>query len=124
MFGLNFADMCSDIEGVPAMRIQLDVSKQSAQQIKSLMYRADFKTHSDLFNNAVTVVEWAIRQVESGSVIAAVDTDRDRMRELSMPFLKHVAESRPAPAPSEHREEERKIEQGTPKTKAQGASSN
>lgn len=106
------------------MRIQLDVSKQNAQQIKSLMCRADFRTHSDLFNNAVTLVEWAIRQVERGSVIAAVDTDHDRMRELSMPFLKHVADSRPALAVPVHREEEHKTEEETPKTRAQGASAN
>ncbi len=74
------------------MRIQLDVSKSRASQLQSLMASGDFKSYSELVNNAVTLVAWAVKHVQNGEVIVAFDERRNKMKELSMPFLQHVAD--------------------------------
>ena len=104
------------------MRIQLDVSKENAKELQGLMIRAAFRTHSELFNNCVTFVEWAVRQVEQGSTIVAMDADRERVREISMPFLKHVSDSRPAPpSPARRTERQTPEREVAPKSKGAGA---
>jgi hypothetical protein len=71
------------------MRIQLEISETKQQQLKVLMEKADLKTYSDLFNNAVTLLQWAVRQIEAGRTILSVDQESGKERELLMPFL-HV----------------------------------
>ena len=75
------------------MRIQLEVSENKRKQIKTLMEKADFRTYSELFNNAVTLLQWSIRQIEDGRSIVSVDQDSGKERELLMPFLQHVEQS-------------------------------
>ena len=72
------------------MRIQLEISDNKHKQIKTLMEKADFKTYSELFNNAVTLLQWSIQQIEAGRSILSVDQDGGKEKELLMPFLQHV----------------------------------
>jgi Arc/MetJ-type ribon-helix-helix transcriptional regulator len=75
------------------MRIQLEISENKRKQIKTLIEKADFKTYSELFNNAVTLLQWSIQQIEAGRSILSVDQESGKERELLMPFLQHVEQS-------------------------------
>jgi hypothetical protein len=75
------------------MRIQLEISENKRKQIQTLMEKADLKTYSELFNNAVTLLQWSIQQIEHGRSILSVDQDSGKERELLMPFLQHVGQS-------------------------------
>jgi Arc/MetJ-type ribon-helix-helix transcriptional regulator len=73
------------------MRIQLEISENRHRQLRHLMEKADFKTYSELFNNAVTLLQWSIQQIEEGCSIVSLRQDSDKQKELSMPFLQQVA---------------------------------
>ena len=75
------------------MRIQLEISETKQQQLKALMEKADFKTYSELFNNAVTLLQWAVRETEAGCAIFSIERESGREKELLMPFLQHVEQS-------------------------------
>jgi hypothetical protein len=75
------------------MRIQLEISENKRKQIKAMMERADFKTYSELFNNAVTLLQWSIRQIEEGRSILSVDQGSGKEKELVMPFLQHLEQT-------------------------------
>jgi len=65
---------------------------------------ADFKNYPDLLNNAVAMVGWAVRHVQSGHVIVAFDDRKNVMKELSMPFLEHISQSNRDERPQEDEE--------------------
>jgi hypothetical protein len=72
------------------MRIQLEISESKRKQIKAMMEKADFKTYSELFNNAVSLLHWSIRQIEEGRSILSMDQVSGKEKELVMPFLQHL----------------------------------
>ncbi|MBV8811797.1 MAG: hypothetical protein JO033_24265 [Acidobacteriaceae bacterium] len=82
------------------MRIQLEVSEDKRKQIRRLMEEADFKTYSELFNNALTLLQWSMRQIEDGNVIVSLNPETEKQKELSMPFLQHVAAAKIEMAPA------------------------
>jgi hypothetical protein len=58
------------------------------------MEKAEFRTYSDLFNNALTLLQWSMQQIEDGYVIVSLNPDTEKQKELSMPFLQHVSASK------------------------------
>ena len=69
------------------MRIQYEVSKKQLEAIKALVDITGVKTRTELLNNALALLEWAVNEKKSGRAIASLDeTDKVR-RELVMPAL-------------------------------------
>jgi hypothetical protein len=73
------------------VRIQLDLDEKGLQLLDNLKSVMGVKTHKELFNNAVTLLDWAVRQRSNGYAIAALDEQNKTFRELQMPALEHVA---------------------------------
>jgi hypothetical protein len=73
------------------MRIQLELPEAKVQELKALMEETGVETYKDLFNNALTLLEWAIEEVEDGRVLASVDEQNDKYRVLVMPILERMA---------------------------------
>lgn len=73
------------------MRIQLDLPEEKVHELKALMAEADLETYKELFNNALTLLEWAIEEVKAGRDLASVDEGQESYRALVMPILKRVA---------------------------------
>jgi hypothetical protein len=46
--------------------MQLEISDQSMGQIKKLMDDTGTKTIEEFFNNALTVFDWAVKEVQAG----------------------------------------------------------
>ncbi len=76
------------------MRIQLEVPDTSATQLKTLMKKGNIRTFSDLFNNALTVLYWCLKEREQGRVIASLDEAQNRYKELAMPIFGAVGKDR------------------------------
>lgn len=55
------------------------------------MEQTGLTTKKDLFNNALTLLSWAIEEVANGNTIASVNEEENRYRVLQMPILTHVA---------------------------------
>jgi hypothetical protein len=69
------------------MRIQLDLQAPAIQLLDALKRKTGLKTYKDLFNNALTLLSWAITQRENGFMVCSVDKNGTVLRELHMPVL-------------------------------------
>ena len=73
------------------VRIQLEIPGEKYSQIEALMQKAGLRTKTEFINNALTLLSWAIREVEQGRSIASVDKGNERYREILLPALENVA---------------------------------
>jgi len=72
-------------------RIQLELPESRISSIKELMEVLGVETYKDLFNNALSLLDWTVEQVQDGRIIAALKTDDNKYKELVMPVLQHAA---------------------------------
>lgn len=75
------------------MRIQLDFDEVGIKLIDDLKTQTGIRTHKDLFNNALTILSWAVHQRRNGRIIASLDEENENYRELQMPVLSSAAAS-------------------------------
>lgn len=72
------------------MRIQYELSEKENAEIEKMMEDTAISTKRDLFNNALTLFEWAIKEIKKGRVIAAIDEKENKYIALVMPSLSKV----------------------------------
>lgn len=82
------------------MRVTLDLPKEKVEAIDQLVTAAGMDSRKELFNNALSLLNWAVGEARRGRSIMSVDDGEGMMRHLAMPFLdaleaKAQAESRP-----------------------------
>ena len=75
------------------MRIQLELPETQVAELKRLMEENGIDTYKDLFNNSLTMFEWALEEVKNGKVLASVDEKNEKYRVLVMPLLERVAKA-------------------------------
>ena len=66
-------------------RLQFDFPDEKVKELDDLVERTGFKTRVQLFNSALSLFEWAIREREAGRIVASVDESTDRYKEVVMP---------------------------------------
>ncbi|SFD03063.1 hypothetical protein [Collimonas sp. OK412] len=71
-------------------RIQFDLPDTKIADLDRIMSEGGIKTRKELFNNALSLLEWAIKQKKTGRIIAALDEKSESYRELSMPILDNI----------------------------------
>jgi hypothetical protein len=84
------------------MRIQLDLDQSGKELVDHLEEITGCKTHTDFFNSAVTLFEWAVQQRISGRIIASLDESNMNYKELQMPALERAARPASATASASH----------------------
>lgn len=72
------------------MRIQIDIDESGEQVLNSIKQATGLSTYKDIFNNAVTLFEWAIRQRAEGRIISSLDERTKRYKEMTMPALEEA----------------------------------
>jgi len=72
-------------------RIQFDLPEEQAEGLETLKDLGGVKTTKDLFNNALTLLEWAINEKKAGRIIASIDEKNEVYKELVMPILDKAA---------------------------------
>ena len=72
------------------MRIQIDLDEHGMGIVEDVRQLTGLTTYKDLFNNAITILDWAARQCHKGLEIAAVDEEKEQYRELQMPALQYA----------------------------------
>lgn len=75
------------------MRLQIDLTKNRAAALDTLMKRGDISTKKELFNYAINLLEWAVKEAEKGNIIASVNEKDGRYTELQMPVFTAAAEN-------------------------------
>jgi hypothetical protein len=76
------------------MRLNFEFPEERIKELKDLQSEAGLDTMKDLFNNALTIFEWAIHETREGNAIAAVNEDDKSYRVLITPALQKVAKER------------------------------
>ncbi len=72
------------------VRLQFEIPEDRLQSLDELMEEAGIRTRTELFNNAMTLLRWAIRQKKEGRSVASIDFDGKTFRELEMPIFENV----------------------------------
>jgi metal-responsive CopG/Arc/MetJ family transcriptional regulator len=73
------------------VRVQLDLHEDQVKELDELMRETKLSTRKDLFNNALTLFEWAVKAKRAGRVIASLDEENKSAKELVMPALENVS---------------------------------
>jgi hypothetical protein len=68
-------------------KIQFDLPEEKLAELEVLQKEARLDTRKDLFNNALTLFEWALNEVKNGRSIASVDETNKLYRAIIMPAL-------------------------------------
>jgi len=71
-------------------RIQFDISDDKVREIEALMEESGISTKKQYVEYAFTLLGWALDQARRGRLIASVDEETERYRELSMPPLENL----------------------------------
>jgi len=82
------------------VRIQLDLPDEQVAELDALMTETKVRTRKELFNNALTLFDWAVKQKKAGLLIAAISESQGVVKELLMPVLENVATQAPEEAPT------------------------
>jgi hypothetical protein len=77
-----------------SIKVQFDISADRAKDIEDLIALTGCSTRKELFNNALSILEWAVKEVYMGNVIASIDEKNKKVKELVMPALSNVAKSK------------------------------
>jgi metal-responsive CopG/Arc/MetJ family transcriptional regulator len=72
------------------VRIQLDLPEEQVKELDELMRETKIVTRKDLFNNALTLFQWAVKAKRAGRTIASIDDENGTSKELVMPALENV----------------------------------
>ncbi|HEY1760835.1 MAG TPA: hypothetical protein VGG72_36030 [Bryobacteraceae bacterium] len=75
-------------------RLQLELTKERVAEVEALMRELGLKTKTDLFNNALTLLEWAAKEKRRGRIIGSTDEEQQRFKEVLLPALETVARRR------------------------------
>ena len=72
------------------VRIQLDLPDEQVKELDELMKETKLTTRKDLFNNALTLFQWAAKAKNLGRIVASIDEENGNARELVMPAPENV----------------------------------
>ncbi len=73
------------------VRIQFELPEDKVRELEKIMKESRLATRKDLFNNALTLFEWAIRERKKGKIIASIDERNQSFKEIVMPSLESVS---------------------------------
>jgi metal-responsive CopG/Arc/MetJ family transcriptional regulator len=69
------------------LRVQLDLPERQVAELDGLMKETGVATRKDFFNQALSLLIWAIKEKREGRIIASVDEAHKHYREVVMPAL-------------------------------------
>lgn len=71
-------------------RFQMEVRRGDLDRMDELCELGGLKSKKELLNNAVTLLEWAVKQKQRGYSVASISPGGE-VRELEMPYLENVS---------------------------------
>jgi hypothetical protein len=76
---------------LPKTRVQLDLSPHEVERMNWIMDVCGIESRKDLFNNALTLLEWAVTEVSNGNKVASFNDNTKDRHIISMPILSTAA---------------------------------
>ncbi len=81
-------------------RLQIELDESKVEGLEELMRVCGLRTKKDLINNALALLEWAVRERQKGNAIVSLDEDSERYKEVYLPIFAHL-ETCAIPRPKE-----------------------
>jgi hypothetical protein len=75
-------------------RIQFELPEEKVAELERLMDESGIKTRKDLLNNALMLLEMAIKERKEGRTLVSVDEKKNRYKEVLMPILSSIQPAR------------------------------
>lgn len=68
------------------MRIQFELTDEKARELDAFMSTIGVTTKKDLFENSLSLLEWAVKEIQSNPnrIIGSIDEEKDSYKELQM----------------------------------------
>ncbi|MBM3261490.1 hypothetical protein FJY93_03665 [Candidatus Kaiserbacteria bacterium] len=83
--------MADDKEDKDLRRVQFDILPEQVKRFNQLISFCELRTRKDLFDNAMTLFEWAVEEVRKGKCIASYDREADRVEIVKLQALEKAA---------------------------------
>jgi len=78
------------------VKFQFEMPETNANRLEELATQAGV-AKKDIINNALTLLDWAVREVQAGHTITSVDETHGKYKELVLPLLTQLSrETTPA----------------------------
>ena len=72
------------------VRVQIEITEEKSRELELLMKEVGIKTKKDLINNALTLFEWAVKEIKEGRKIVSLDEKNKKYKEVFMPCLSNI----------------------------------
>jgi len=76
------------------MRINFEFTAEQVRKLKGLQEKTGSASMKELFNNAMSLLEWTVDETINGNEIASINTDDKHYRVLIAPALQRAAQQR------------------------------
>ncbi len=73
------------------MRLNFELPEERINDLKQLQIETGSESMKELFNNALTMLEWSVKEIKNGNEIAAVNEEGKVYRVFITPLLERVA---------------------------------
>jgi len=74
------------------MRVQLELDDSVSRMIDQIKKSADYEklSYREFFDIAIGFLNWGVKRVEEGSIIAAVDEEQETYAQITMPLFDRI----------------------------------
>ena len=72
------------------VKLQIEMDEDKMKELQAMMEEGKVRTKKEFINAALTFLRWAMRERRAGRIIASVDEEKDRYKEIEMPILSEV----------------------------------
>jgi TIR domain len=83
---LNSTEFIHKLSG-RGIRLSLEVPPHQLERLDNLVRQTGISTRKDFFNQALALLEWAVKEKLAGRVIGSIDEKAQMYREVIMPVL-------------------------------------
>jgi len=74
------------------MRVNFEIDENKLKALNNTMEIVGVKSRKEFFNQAISLLTWAIKEKQKGNIIASINDDNHHIREINMPLLDDVQE--------------------------------
>jgi hypothetical protein len=73
------------------VRLNFEISEKQMAELKALQLATESASMKELFNSAITTLEWLIEETKKGNEIASVNEEKKVYRVFVTPVLEKIA---------------------------------
>ena len=73
------------------MRINFEFTEDQVKELKALQHKIGSTSMKEMFNSAMSMLEWSVDETIKGHEIGSVDPDTGALRIVVMPILQKAA---------------------------------